>query len=121
MKIKKFNESIEYNNNEKKAIKAGYNIGDQVYNSTMKKYLTVVKDSRIVLDNKQDKFCTLGSIGENLPFYTKVTNRETTDSYYRKKMYYILKVKTDISDIIGKGFITKKELKQIIDEHINNL
>ena len=68
--IKKFddfneiNESINWNENEEKAIKKGYNIGDIVYNKKMKKELTVVRSARVVVDDKKDRYCTLASIGE---------------------------------------------------------
>ena len=53
-----------------KAIAAGYNYGDTVYNNIMKKYVTIADRNRPTW-NYDDKYCSLAAVGANPNTYSK--------------------------------------------------
>jgi hypothetical protein len=119
MKIKKFNESVEYNELEQKAIDAGYSVGDVVYNHITKDRMTIVKDSNEVIG---DKNCTLGAVGENPSTYSKVEQKyQVSPKRDHIKQSKIFQIKNNIHDLIIGGYMVKGDLKEIIDEYINKI
>lgn len=116
MKIKKFNEINESISPEQKARNKGYEVGDLVYNNILKKNIKIVDDKEKVIG---DGFCTLGAVGENPSVYTKVEVPKDKSDYIKQKK--ILFIKENIRELIQEGKITKRELKEIIYDYIENV
>lgn len=96
-------ESIKLGKEERRALKKGYNVGDSVYNRLTQKTMTIVLDSKTVLADKQDRYCTLGAVGEYPDTYRLAENQK-----YRHKIpstnINITKLKEAMS-IVSKEFI----------------
>jgi len=116
MKINKF--SYSDNDNEKKAIKMGFNIGDTVYNSVAQRRMVITQknDPRIT---SSSNFCSLGAVGEFPNTYTKI--KSSYNDVERVKLYQIENLKKSISDTYNKAFLTKEELKELVNDYIEKL
>jgi len=131
MRIKNFNQlnenneeskTIEYSKEELKAIKAGWNIGDYVYNHKMGKKQRIVKLARTVLDDKEDKYCTLGAVGQWPNNFTKAPAPKTNLNDHPYTKYSLeLKIKKPISEMLQFGHMTKDELKEMLEKYIDSI
>lgn len=74
MKIKKWeNFNINEKTNAAKAIAAGYNYGDKVYNKKMDKIITIADPNRPT-NTYGDDYCSLGAVGQFLDNYRKISD-----------------------------------------------
>ncbi len=131
MKIEKFNErsiplpvrNLFYSPKEMEknatkyedlATKAGYNIGDTVYNSIAQRRMVITQknDPRVTSNGG---FCTLGAVGESLDKFTKI--KSSTTDLDRGKLYHIENLKKSISDTYNKALLSKDELKTLVDDY----
>lgn len=138
MEIKKFNEtnfpkSLYYTPKqmlknatkyEDLAIKAGYNIGDTVYNSVASRRMVITQKNDPRVSNPINAimpstgFCTLGAVGEHLDVFTKI---ESINDAGRNKLYHIENLKKSISETYSKALLSKEELKTLVIDYINKL
>lgn len=114
MKLKKFNEGIDY---EARARKNGYEIGDTVYNHKMQKRLIIAKYDRELFAS--DKYCTLGAVGEFPETYTKINPRPTDPQ--RTRLPHEINIKKAIRDAYSSGIMTRDELKSFINDFIDKM
>ena len=122
MEVKKFDQLNEDSENELKATKAGLDIGDYVYNHKMGKKQQIVKPARTVLDDKEDKYCTLGAVGQWPDNFTKVeVDARTLNKHKYTKYSYEIRVKKAIKEIFSLGHMTKEELKEMLEKYIDSL
>jgi hypothetical protein len=121
MKIKKFNQINEDSENELKAIENGFNVGDYVYNHKMGRKQQIVKPARTVLDDKEDKYCTLGAIGQWPDNFTKAEEDARNLNKHKFTKYSLeLKIKKTIDEILQFGYFSKDDLKEMLEKYINN-
>lgn len=101
--IMTLSKSIKLNKEERQALKNGYNIGDSVYNRLTQTTMTIVLDYREVLADTQDRYCSLGAVGE----YPD-TFRLSENQNYRHKVpstnINLTKLK-EVMNILTKEFI----------------
>jgi len=122
MGIKNFKQLNEDTENELKATKAGWNIGDFVYNHKMGKKQQIVKPARTVLDDKEDRYCTLGAIGQWPDNFTKAeADARTLNKHKYTKYSYEIRVKNAIKEIFSLGHMTKDELKEMLEKYIDSI
>ena len=117
MKIKNFNQINETLTNEDKARKAGYNVGDTVYNYNMKKRLIITNDFKKITSD--GNYCSLGAVGEFPESYTKI--KGSTNDADRAKNNHKLNIENAINGAINKAFISKEELKSFINDYIDKI
>ena len=118
MKLKRFDHLNEDIDNENKARKKGYNIGDTVYNHIMQKRLIIApKYDRELFSG--DKYCTLGAVGEFPENYTKISS--STNDPQRARLPHEINIKKAITDAYNKALIPKEELKSFINDFIDKM
>lgn len=125
MQVKKFNEMENLNekSNNAKAISAGYNIGDIVYNIKMKKNLTIAPLDMPTQDYG-DEYCSLSAVGANLDNYSK---RDANQIYRTEfsmtptaKKSYEKHIKINIDKLLKNKHYNKSDLLEYIENYINN-
>ena len=121
MKIKTFNELNE-KTNAAKAIAAGYNFGDRVYNKKMDKIITIADINKPTSDYGDD-YCSLGSVGQFLDNYYKTNihpdNLRTEFSASQKgKEKYENELKLNIDQLIDNKHYSVEELFDYINNYI---
>lgn len=126
MEIKKLenfsiNENDTYSTEEQKAIDAGYELGDLVYNIKMDKNLTIVKNPKIVMNDDDDATCTLGSVGQFLNNYTKVEIDPIENKSSFRKIDVEKRIKRLLHFVVIKGIMTKRDLKRMINVYIDDM
>ena len=122
MRIKKF-EELNEKSNAAKAISAGYRVGDVVYNTIMKKYLTIAPLD-LPTQEYGDEYCSLGAVGSNLDSYYKKNKKDEFRTEYsssqKAKEGYEANIKQNIDRLLRNEFYTKSELIKLINKYIEN-